>query len=332
MADPPTANSNLTTSLYHTDLGLAVLTWSRTFIYHNLTIDLHINHNNNHNETNIASFSLHLNPWLFWKKQGSKTFHLNNNNKTPSTTTIEFHWDFTRAKFLSGPEPHTGFFIAVTFNGEMLLLIGDSDNTAYSRTKSRKPAKNSSLLMRREHVFGNKAYSTRAMIGGKICDILIECGGGGGPRHEPRLSISIDGKRVLQVKRLKWKFRGNEKLEYDGVPVQVWWDVYNWVFEDAVDGHAVFMFRFEKEFGGEEDCDRKGSGSWQAIGMGLNGLEKEKMKMKRKKSLLKTMSSSSSSSSASSGCSSSVMEWASMEESEMQSSGGFSLMVYAWRS
>lgn len=137
------------------------------------------------------------------------------------------------------------------------------------------------------------------------------------------------------MKHLRWKFRGNERIEFEGVPVQVSWDVYNWLFDDVVDGHAVFMFRFEKK-GFEEgdsvsvggDLSSKGMVLWQPFGLEMEkGLERKKMK----KSLLKTRSSSSSSSSASSRGSSSVMEWASNEESELQRSPGFSLLIYAWK-
>lgn len=137
------------------------------------------------------------------------------------------------------------------------------------------------------------------------------------------------------MKHLRWKFRGNEKIEFEGVPVQVSWDIYNWLFDDVVDGHAVFMFRFEKK-GFEEaesvsiggDLNSKAMVLWQPFGLEMmKGLEGKKMK----RSLLKTMSSSSSSSSVSSRGSSSVMEWATMEENELQSSPGFSLLIYAWK-
>ncbi|XP_077222516.1 uncharacterized protein LOC143856243 isoform X1 [Tasmannia lanceolata] len=304
---------NLTTCFYNTPLGLVALTWSQNIIGHSLNIQFNFDHS-------IPSFHLYLNPWLFWKKQGSKIFHVQNTN-----TQIEFYWDLTRAKFLSGPEPDSGFYIAVVVDGQMTILLGDSHDKAYAKTRAKMGLKNSVLVLRREHVFGNKCYTTKVRFGGENHDISIDCRSSGG--DEPKLSFSVDRKRVLQVKRLRWKFRGNEKIEVDGVPIQVSWDVYNWLFDDAIDGHAVFMFRFDEKVLEEEksDCDfqQKGLVLWQPV-----GLESEMKKMK--KSLMKT-SSSSSSSSASSSCSSSVMEWASMEESEMQKSAGFSLLVYAWK-
>lgn len=162
-------------------------------------------------------------------------------------------------------------------------------------------------------------------------EIQIDCG----YSDCTRLSFSVDGKKALQIKRLKWKFRGNERVEVDGVPVQISWDVYNWLFEnDSDDGHAVFMFKFEEE---EEEEDIKlggknqnGMALWAQqqcwMKMGMNGMEWRKMG----KSL--SSSSVSMSSGGSSGGGSSVMEWASMEESELDGAPyGFSLLVYAWR-
>ncbi|KAJ8634840.1 hypothetical protein MRB53_009107 [Persea americana] len=327
-AEPPTSTtssatfSNLTTCLYQTSLGLTSLTWSRNFFGHSLLIHLYLHHT-------IASFRLHLKPWLFWKKQGSKTFHLDH-----PKSAIHLSWDLSSAKFQSGPEPTSSFYIAIVVDGQMALLLGDSPHQAYLKTKAKTPTRPPSLIMRREHVLGNRCYSTKANFGGKTREISIECSSSSST-GEPRLSFTVDKKRVLQVKHLRWKFRGNERIEFEGVPVQVSWDVYNWLFDDVVDGHAVFMFRFEKK-GFEEgdsvsvggDLSSKGMVLWQPFGLEMEkGFERKKMK----KSLLKTRSSSSSSSSASSRGSSSVMEWASNEESELQRSPGFSLLIYAWK-
>ncbi|KAF8389179.1 hypothetical protein HHK36_025872 [Tetracentron sinense] len=206
----------------------------------------------------------------------------------------------------------------------MTLLVGDSHREACSRIKARKPERTQVLVLRREHVFGNRFYTTKARFGGRSRDISIDCSVG----DDSMLCFSIDGKRVLQIKQLQWKFRGNERIEVDGVPIQVSWDVYSWLFEDVDDGHAVFMFRFEKMgFEDENEVNEKnGMVFWpqNSCGFGMNGFERKKIK----KSLLKTRSSSSSSiSSASSGRSSTVMEWASMEEDKLQNPSGFSLLV-----
>lgn len=185
---------------------------------------------------------------------------------------------------------------------------------------------------------GNRIYSTKARFGGKSREISIDCR----VNEDAKLCFSVDKIRVLEIKRLKWKFRGNEKIEVDGVPIQVSWDVHNWLFHrDLSDGHALFMFKFENcgadNQEGEEEKhfdEKNGIVLWEqnSGNFSMSGTEWKKMK---KNSFLRSARSSSSSSismsSASSACSSSVMEWASTEETELSSTSGFSLMVYAWK-
>lgn len=159
-------------------------------------------------------------------------------------------------------------------------------------------------------------------------EIKIDCG----YNDDTRLCFSVDNKKVLQIKRLKWKFRGNERIEVDGVPVQISWDVYNWLFEkENDDGRAVFMFRFEEEQEEKEEAislnEKNGMALWaqQSWGYGLSRMELRKMR--------KSLSSSSISMSSSAGSSggSSVMEWATAEETELGGPSGFLLLVYAWK-
>ncbi|GFY96891.1 hypothetical protein Acr_11g0011970 [Actinidia rufa] len=223
--------------------------------------------------------------------------------------TVQVFWDLSSAKFGSRPEPQSGYYIATVVDGEMILLAGDSPVEAYAKTRAKNPKKSQLMVLRREHVYGNKLYTTKANIRGKIREISIDCRIG----DDSRLYFSVDSKRVS-------------------------WDVYNWLFEDGEDGYALFMFRFEKQGIEEEednglslnylDDQKNGMVFWSQQSYGF-GFEKKKMK----KSLLRTAkspSSSSSLSSASSGCSS-VMEWASVEENELKDPCGFSLLVYAWK-
>ncbi|KAK8952971.1 hypothetical protein KSP40_PGU015923 [Platanthera guangdongensis] len=58
------------------------------------------------------------------------------------------------------------------------------------------------------------------------------------------LEIRSDEKRVMHVMRILsvlWKFRGNQTIVVDGLPMEVFWDVHNWLF-DASKGNIVFMF------------------------------------------------------------------------------------------
>jgi hypothetical protein len=54
--------------------------------------------------------------------------------------------------------------------------------------------------------------------------------------------VRLDSKIVMQVKHLVWKFRGNSTISVDGIPVEVYWDVHNWLFGSPA-GNVVFMFQ-----------------------------------------------------------------------------------------
>jgi len=369
---PVSGNANLTTCLYQTDLGLFSLTWSSSLLGHSLHLRLHpIDDNASYcspvslsNPLSLSTISFHLNikPFLFWKRHGSKKLHVINQEPDTPTPRIQIFWDLSRARFGSGPEPQSRFYIAVVVEGEVVLVVGDLTKEAFAKTKALKQERPQVLVLRREHVFGNRVYTTRARFGGRNRVISIDCS----VNNDARLCFSVDNKRVLQIKRLKWKFRGNERIEVDGVPIQVSWDVYNWLFDGINNDHAVFMFRFESNLdpkdeeavvrkqeqseacgGGphqQEEINEKNHNNnvvlWQQnsscsnTSHGMSPIEWRKMR----KSLVRTAARSSSSSSismssASSGCSSSVMEWASStEESELCGGPiGFSLLVYAWR-
>ncbi|XP_059659135.1 uncharacterized protein LOC132305519 [Cornus florida] len=321
------ANRNLSTSFYQTDFGLFALTWSRHRFSHSLHLQLLLKSPSaadTHRNENFSnpSFHLHIKPFIFWNKHGSQKM----NFKSTTTNSIQIFWDLTSAKFGSRPDPLSGFYIAVVVNGEMVLLVGDSLDKAYSKTTAAKPRRGQAMVLRREHVHGNKVHTTKASFGGKTRDISIDCRVG----DDPSLCFSVDNKRVLQVNHLKWKFRGNGMIEVDGVRIQVSWDVYNWLFKDHgdQDGYALFMFRFEK-LGFEDEMlphlnDQKNGMLLLSQESCEFGIEK-----KKKKSFLKTAKISSSSESP--GCSS-VMQWESMEENKLKGPSEFSLMVYARKS
>ncbi|KAK1274784.1 hypothetical protein QJS04_geneDACA003795 [Acorus gramineus] len=341
----PSAAANAATSVYQTRLGLVALTWSRTVVGLGLRVDLRFDDDGDVGTSGESfSFRFQLRPWLFWKRRGSKRFDLD------GRSAVEFAWDLSRARFGSGgPDPDTGYFVAVSVGGEMLLVDGDMVEEAYRKTKARNPnQKPPVLILRREHVVAGRSYVTRAEIGGKTRKISIDLTTSSS-NGDPRLCFAVDGKRVLYVKRLRWKFRGNEKIEVDGVRIQVSWDVHGWLFDGAPaagadESHpsvaAVFAFRIGKAAGGKArwmmpsegyfgnnpkntSGGDGGSGSWN-----FDVLKNKREKRRSSSHLLKT-SSSSSSSSASSGSGSSVLEWASQEENELLSPAEFSLLLFA---
>lgn len=297
---PMSGQSNLTTAHYQTPTAAFSLSWSRTLF----SRSLHLQSDHRH------SFLLHLNSFSFWKKSGSKTL--------PGSPSLQIFWDFSRAKFGSAPEPRSGFYIAVLAADQMTLLVGDLVKEAYAKTKALKLKKPQSLVLKKEQVVAHKIYSTKAKIGGKIRGIQIDCG----YNDDTRLCFAVDDVKVLEIKHLKWKFRGNENVEVQGFPVQISWDVYNWVFGDDKDqGHAIFMFRFDQY---DEDCDEQFRHQLCSINSDNHST---RLRMSSSSS-----SSLSLSSVGSSAASSSVLDWATVEESDL--GGGpsaFSLLIYAWK-
>ncbi|KAI4337270.1 hypothetical protein L6164_015706 [Bauhinia variegata] len=309
-------NPDLTTYLYHTDIGLVSVTWSRSILGRSLHVHLHHHLFDSPPIPSFASSSFHLRikSFLFWKKHGVKKL-------SPNT---HIFWNVSKAKFGSGPEPYSGFYVAVVVDNEMILLVGDLRKDAFAKTKAQEPKIAQFLVLKREHVVVDKIYTTRAKFGGKTRDIQIYCG----YRDDSKLTFCVDGKKVLQIKRLKWKFRGNERVKVDGVPVQISWDVYNWLFDkENSDEHAIFMFKFEEE--DEEQHQESEANLWtqQNCNLGIS----ESYEWGKMGKSFSSPSGSISSSAGSFGGSSSVLEWSSVEENELVVPVGFSLLVYAWK-
>ncbi|MBA0603301.1 hypothetical protein Gorai_003451, partial [Gossypium raimondii] len=137
---------------------------------------------------------------------------------------------------------------------------------------------------------GNDVYNTKARFGGKNREISIDCK----VNEDAKLCFRVDKKRFLQIKGLKWKLRGHERIEVvDGV----------WIQENKGE---IWRQKSRCRFS-------------------MKGIEWRKMR----KSLVRSGGSSSSSSvsmsPACSGGSSLVMGWASVEESELSNAPtGFS--------
>lgn len=176
-----------------------------------------------------------IKPWLFSKRRGCKTLEA-------YSCKIDIYWDLSSAKFGAGPEPLEGFYVGAVLDRQMILLLGDLKKEAYKKTNAIPLPSHAVCVAKREHVFGKKMFSTKALFrdNGQIHDLVIECDTGS--VCDPCLQIRIDSKTVMQVKRLKWKFRGNHTILVDGVAVEVFWDVHNWLFGTPL-GNAVFMFK-----------------------------------------------------------------------------------------
>uniref|UniRef100_A0A0C9RMI9 TSA: Wollemia nobilis Ref_Wollemi_Transcript_10747_2254 transcribed RNA sequence n=1 Tax=Wollemia nobilis TaxID=56998 RepID=A0A0C9RMI9_9CONI len=223
---------NLVTCMYQTKLAghcrLLTVTWCKNATGQGLSVSVD-------DPLDQSVCKIDLKPWCFWKKQGSKGFEVNG-------TKVHVCWDLCSAKFC-GPEPQECYYVAVVCEEELILLLGDMKKEAFRKTKARPSIIEATLVSRKEHVFGKKYFTTRTRLDeaqSQPHEISIECQTTG-PR-DPEMSIKIDGKVVVNVKRLLWKFRGNQTINLSGVPVQVFWDVHDWLFNPGF-GHALFIFK-----------------------------------------------------------------------------------------
>ncbi|KAK4369502.1 hypothetical protein RND71_013294 [Anisodus tanguticus] len=240
---PSTQNS--VTCLYKVILSnkkqyLITVSWSKTNVSQSLCIQFGDDPSN--------SFKLSANSRIFKKKKGSKAIELFDHTK------VEVFWDLCEARYnmSGGPEPTDGYYVLVTFDSEIGLILGDIDEE--KKFKNCNSMAKFTLVSRQEHFSGNTLYSTKAQFcdNGSKHDILISCGGENeGQNHHhhhhhnhnhPVLSVCIDKKMVIRVKRLQWNFRGNQSIFLDGLLVDLMWDVHDWFF-NPTSGSAVFMFR-----------------------------------------------------------------------------------------
>ncbi|KAJ4969957.1 hypothetical protein NE237_003056 [Protea cynaroides] len=83
-----------------------------------------------------------------------------------------------------------------------------------------------------EHVVGRKNFITTAQISGLKHEIEIEC-------NRKVLRVKVHGEVGLIVKRLVWKFKGNERIAIGGSEVEFYQDVFNWVAGSAHRSHHL---------------------------------------------------------------------------------------------
>ncbi|KAF0935342.1 hypothetical protein E2562_032038 [Oryza meyeriana var. granulata] len=188
------------------------------------------------------SHKVELKPWPFWSKKGLKTLDVDGDR-------LDIFWDLRSAKFTaSSPEPAGGYYVALVSQEEVVLLLGDGKKDAFKRTKSRPSLEDAVLVCRRESVFGKRSFAARgpldttaATAARKDHEIVVDSALAGG--REPEMRITVDGVVLVHVKSLQWKFRGNETVIVDQSPVQVLWDVHDWIFAAGPALQAVFIFK-----------------------------------------------------------------------------------------
>ncbi|XP_027367862.1 uncharacterized protein LOC113873760 [Abrus precatorius] len=306
---------NLVTCIYQTHLcnspTYLTLTWSRTLLSHSLTIYA----------PHTFSITIPLKPStfsFFRTRPGSKSIYLSRAHK--HSRKIKLFWDFAGAQFSAQncAEPESCFYLAICCNGRLEFFLGD---LLMQFTNHQHSVSEQSLVSRREHVFGSESYVSRGEFMGSKHEIEIElCNG-------DVLRVKVDGEVHLVVKRLAWKFRGNEKIFIDGVEVEFYWDVLSWVVDHSENGNGngngVFVFQV---------------GDGGAVWPEMVGPEKKLMK----KRLVGPNMSPAIMTLLPSPSSSGVWQWTEESSDGGRSScssstrscginGGFSLLLYAWK-
>ncbi|KAF8664550.1 hypothetical protein HU200_054732 [Digitaria exilis] len=204
------------------------VTWSKVAMGQALAIAIH-------DSSNRCLCKTEVKPWLFSKMKGSKAMELDGGD-------VEVIWDLSSAKFAAGPEPVEGFHVALVYDLEVVLVLGDLHKEEDRWVLLDASHSDAVMIARKEHIYAKKVYSAKARFVdiGQLHHISIECDMAG--VRDPSLEIRIDKKKVFQVKRLAWKFRGNQTIYVDGLPVEVLWDVHDWLFTSST-GCAVFLFQ-----------------------------------------------------------------------------------------
>ncbi|GMH10969.1 hypothetical protein Nepgr_012810 [Nepenthes gracilis] len=187
-----------------------------------------------------------LKPWQFWGKKGYKFFEIDVGRHPwydESPHKLEICWDFRSAKFFDSPEPYSNYYLALVSDEEIVVLLGDNKNKAFKRTKKRPALVDAVQSLKGEVVYAKKSFSTRARFEESRGehDIVVESSTAG-PR-DPEMWISVDGIVLVHVKNLHWKFRGNETVIVNKLPIQVFWDVHAWLFSAPGTGYGLFVFK-----------------------------------------------------------------------------------------
>ncbi|KAJ3671721.1 hypothetical protein LUZ60_007800 [Juncus effusus] len=248
-AAAPKPGQSIVMSVYRTKIAghcrLIKISWHRDLLSHGFSVSIESESNSSSScSSSSIECKVELRPWHFWKKHGCKRVNLDGKE-------VHVLWDLRHAKFSGDPEPRSGYYIAVVSEEaeELVLLIGDLKKEALKRTNSKPASIDASLVSRKEHVFGKKKFVIRSKLHekGRFHEVSIECsnrnsGSSVGGNIDPEMEIKIDGHLMVSVKHLQWKFRGNHSITVGKARVEVYWDVYNWLFCPGL-SNALFIFK-----------------------------------------------------------------------------------------
>ncbi|MFQ6662166.1 hypothetical protein Gotur_030069 [Gossypium turneri] len=115
-------------------------------------------------------------------------------------------------------------------------------NDALKRTKKKLSLIDPNLLCKQEHICGKRLFCSKTKLGEGIQehDIIIEnCQS---DLDDPEMWVIIDDTTIIRVMNLHWRFRRNEIVTVNKTPVQVFWDVHDWLYNKFGSSHGLFIF------------------------------------------------------------------------------------------
>ncbi|KAF8706554.1 hypothetical protein HU200_030836 [Digitaria exilis] len=182
---------------------------------------------------------------LLRRRKGTRSLPSEDQRHPP----LALFWDLTAAKYAaaSSLEPVSGFYFVAVANAEVVLAVGDlAAEFVKAKFEGQIPKARFVHVARADRVVAapNAMHTARVRFaeGAPEHEVSVGCAttsaGGGGEE----LWVSVDGKRAVHARRLRWNFRGNQTVFVDGAPVDVLWDLHGWLFRDPP-GCAVVMLR-----------------------------------------------------------------------------------------
>ncbi|XP_025801400.1 uncharacterized protein LOC112880883 [Panicum hallii] len=162
---------------------------------------------------------------LLQKKRGTRSF------ATDAGTAVSIYWDTAEAKYHhpGAPEPSRDYYLAVVADGELALLLGGGEGLVHTTR-------------------------CRFRDDGAEHEVTVACRGEewGGPSRDGEVAVSVDGKKVVEARRVKWNFRGNRTAVLgDGAVVEVMWDVHDWWFAGVSPGGGGAQFMVKARGAGD---------------------------------------------------------------------------------
>jgi len=143
-------------------------------------------------------------------------------------------------------EPSRDYHLAVVADGELALLLGGGGEAACdvrrcsaAESRSAGPSPPALLLLLLVAAQAQLVHTTRCRFrdDGAEHEVTVTCRGHEWGSRDGEVAVSVDGKKVVEARRVKWNFRGNRTAVLgNGAVVEVMWDVHDWWFTGVSGG------------------------------------------------------------------------------------------------